>query len=407
MDWIEGGICAPLGFEAAAAHCGVKTHNTSKRDVMVIRSEVMASAAALFTTNLVQAAPIAVTREHLADGHAQAIVANSGLANACAPCGRAHATTTCEVAADLMGLKPADIIVASTGVIGQELNIGAITAGLPGIVGALERSAEASDAAAHAIMTTDTHPKEVACSIELGGTAVRMGAIAKGSGMIHPNMGTMFCFVTTDAAISPELARAALIEANRVSFGRITVDGDTSTNDTFALMANGMAGNAEISDKGDDYEAFVAALCELCQKVARQMAADGEGAHHLMTCTVSGATDEAAAETLAKSVVGSTLTKAAIYGCDANWGRVLCALGYSGARFDPERVSVSFASAAGTIDVCRDGCGLVFDEALARTILEEPEVRIEVCVGDGEGEATCWGCDITHEYISINGDYRS
>ncbi len=407
MEWIQGGICAPLGFEAAAAHCGVKTHNKAKRDVMVIKSEVMASAAALFTKNLVQAAPIAVTREHLADGHAQALVANSGLANACAPNGRAHAQTTCETAASLMGLDANDIIVASTGVIGQELNIDAITTGLPGIVDSLERSPQASDDAAHAIMTTDTHTKEVACSFEIAGATVRMGAIAKGSGMIHPNMGTMFCFVTTDAAISPELAREALMEANRTSFSRITVDGDTSTNDTFALMANGLAKNEPVTSKGSAYDEFVSALTELCQQIARQMAADGEGAHHLMTCTVTGAADEATAETLAKSVVGSTLTKAAIYGCDANWGRVLCALGYSGASFDPERVTMSFASSAGAIEVCRDGVGLAFDEDKAKKILEEPEVSINVSVGDGTGEATCWGCDITHEYISINGDYRS
>ncbi len=283
----------------------------------------------------------------------------------------------------------------------------AIEAGIPALYDALERSDEASDAAGHAIMTTDTLKKEAAVETIVGGKTVRIGGIAKGSGMIHPNMGTMLCFLTTDCAISSEMIKAALLEAVSVSFNRISVDGDTSTNDTCCVLANGLAGNEAITSKGPDYAAFSEALKVLCVSMAKKMASDGEGARHLITCTVSGAESEQSAETLAKSVISSTLTKAAIFGADANWGRVLCAMGYSGEDFDPDKVTVHFASAAGNIPVCANGRGLDFDEALAKRILTEHDVEINIAIGEGAGSCTCWGCDITYDYIKINGDYRT
>ena len=407
MKEISGGVCAAQGFRAAGLHVGVKTHNTNKKDLTLIVSDVDCSAAAVFTKNIVQAAPIHVTKAHLADGRARAVIANSGNANACAPQGEENAERMCAAAAAAIGCKAEDVLVCSTGVIGQTIKIGVIEEGVPRLYPLLERSEAASDAAAHAIMTTDTVKKEAAVETTVGGKTVRMGGIAKGSGMIHPNMGTMLCFLTTDCAISPEMIREALLETAKVSFNRISVDGDTSTNDTCLVLANGLAGNGEITEKNDDYYAFLEALQTLCVKLARMMAKDGEGAKHLVTCTVTGARDEAQAETIAKSVISSTLTKAAIFGCDANWGRVLCAMGYSGEQFDPEKVDVAFASAAGTISVCEKGRGLDFDEDLAKKILTEDEVTIAIAMGEGGGSCTCWGCDITYDYIKINGDYRT
>ena len=407
MKEISGGVCAAQGFRAAGIHVGVKTHNVNKKDLTMIVSDVDCAAAAVFTTNVVKAAPIHVSKAHLADGRARAVIANSGNANACAPQGEENAQRMCAAAAAAIGCKAEDVLVCSTGVIGQTIKIDVIEAGVPQLYPLLERSEAASDAAAHAIMTTDTVKKEAAVETTVGGKTVRMGGIAKGSGMIHPNMGTMLCFLTTDCAISPEMIHEALLETARVSFNRISVDGDTSTNDTCLVLANGLAGNAEITEKNDDYYAFLEALQTLCVKLARMMAKDGEGAKHLVTCTVTGARDEAQAETVAKSVISSTLTKAAIFGCDANWGRVLCAMGYSGEQFDPEKVDVAFASAAGTISVCEQGRGLDFDEDLAKKILTEDEVTIAVAMGEGGGSCTCWGCDITYDYIKINGDYRT
>ena len=404
---IAGGVCAAKGFRAAGLHVGVKTHNTNKKDVALIVSDVDCSAAAVFTTNVVKAAPIHVTKAHLADGKARAVVCNSGNANACAPQGEENAEKMCSAAAKAIGCKQEDVLVASTGVIGQTIRVNVIEEGMPKLYSLLEASEAASDAAAHAIMTTDTVKKEVAVETTVGGKTVRMGGIAKGSGMIHPNMGTMLCFLTTDCAISPAMIREALLETAKVSFNRISVDGDTSTNDTCLVLANGLAGNAEITEKNDDYAAFLEALKALCVELARMMAKDGEGAKHLITCTVSGAKDEAQAEVIAKSVISSTLTKAAIFGCDANWGRVLCAMGYSGEQFDPEKVDVHFASAAGDIAVCEQGRGLHFDEDLAKKILTESEVEINIHMAEGDGVCTCWGCDITYDYIKINGDYRT
>ena len=407
LKYIDGGVCAAQGFRAAGIHVGVKTHAAWKKDEALIVSDVDCAAAAMFTTNVVKAAPIHVDRKHLADGKARAIVANSGNANACAPQGEENAIKMCAAAAKAIGCPPEDVLVSSTGVIGQTLKVQVIEEGMPALYEALDHSVEASDAAAHAIMTTDTVKKEVAVETVIGGKTVRMGGIAKGSGMIHPNMGTMLCFLTTDCAISPAMIRAALKEVVCKTFNRISVDGDTSTNDSCIVLANGLTGNAEITEQGADYQAFTEALMTLCTELARKMAADGEGAKHLITCTVTGAADEKTAETVARSVISSTLTKAAIFGADANWGRVLCAMGYSGAEFDPETVDVSFASAAGDIAVCEKGRGLPFDEDLAKKILTEHDVEIRISMGAGAGTATCWGCDITYDYIKINGDYRT
>ena len=407
LNFIEGGVCAAQGFRAAGIHVGVKTHAAWKKDVALIVSDVECAASAVFTKNVVKAAPIHVDKVHLADGKARAIIANSGNANACAPHGEENAEKMCAAAAKAIGCKAEDVLVSSTGVIGQTINIQAIEDGVPELYGALARSAEASDAAAHAIMTTDTVKKEVAVETTVGGKTVRMGGIAKGSGMIHPNMGTMLCFLTTDCAISPEMIRTALLETVNVSFNRISVDGDTSTNDSCIVLANGLAGNETITAKGPDYDAFLEALQALCMELAKKMASDGEGAKHLITCNVQGAKDEAQAETVSKSVISSTLTKAAIFGADANWGRVLCAMGYSGVEFDPDKVDVHFASAAGDIAVCEKGRGLDFDEELAKKILTEHDVEINITMGEGEATCTCWGCDITYDYIKINGDYRT
>ena len=407
VSWIDGGVCAAQGFRAAGLHVGVKTHNVNKKDVALIVSDADCAAAAVFTTNVVKAAPIHVTKAHLANGRARAVVANSGNANACAPLGEENAKRMCAAAAKAIGCGAEDVLVCSTGVIGQTLRVNVIEEGMEELASLLEQSGAGSDAAAHAIMTTDTVKKEAAVETTVGGKTVRIGGIAKGSGMIHPNMGTMLCFITTDCAISPEMIREALVDTAHVSFNRISVDGDTSTNDTCLVLANGLAGNETITGEGEDYAAFLEALKALCVRLARMMAKDGEGARHLITCTVSGAKDEESAQTIAKSVISSTLTKAAIFGCDANWGRVLCAMGYSGEKFDPDKVDVAFASAAGEIPVCRQGRGLDFDEDLAKRILTEDEVEIRVRMGEGDAACTCWGCDITYDYIKINGDYRT
>ena len=407
LTYIDGGVCAAKGFRSAGIHVGVKTHNVNKKDLALIASDVDCAAAAVFTTNVVKAAPIHVTKAHLADGKARAVIANSGNANACAPQEEENAERMCAAAAKVIGCKPEDVLVCSTGVIGQTIKIDVIEEGVPKLFPLLEASAAGSDAAAHAIMTSDTVKEEAAVETTVGGKTVHIGGIAKGSGMIHPNMGTMLCFLTTDCAISSAMIHEALLETAKVSFNRISVDGDTSTNDTCLVLANGLAGNPEITEKNEDYVAFVEALKALCVSLARMMAKDGEGAKHLITCTVEGAKDEAQAETISKSVISSTLTKAAIFGCDANWGRVLCAMGYSGEQFDPEKVDVSFASSAGSIAVCQQGRGLPFDEDLAKKILTESEVTIAITMGEGNGSCTCWGCDITYDYIKINGDYRT
>ncbi len=407
MKQVNGGVCAAQGFLASGVHVGVKTHNPQKKDLALILSEVPCAAAAVYTKNAVKAAHILLDMEHLKNGVARAAVINSGNANACAPNGEENAKKVCAAVAAAAGLSAEDVVLASTGVIGQELRVNVIEEGMPALYASLSHSAAGSDAAACAIMTTDTVKKERALETQIGGKRVCIGGIAKGSGMIHPNMGTMLCFLTTDCAISPEMLHAALLETVKVSFNRISVDGDTSTNDTCCVLANGLAGNPTITEPGEDYFAFVDALKELCTALSVEMASDGEGAKHLVICTVRGARTEESAETIAKSVISSTLTKAAIFGCDANWGRVLCAMGYSGEAFDPEGVDIAFESAAGFIPVCEGGRGLVFDEELAKRILTEHDVTIAVQMREGDAECTCWGCDITYDYIQINGDYRT
>ena len=407
MKYVEGGVCAAQGFRAAGIHVGVKTHAEWKKDVALIVSDTECAAAAVFTKNVVKAAPILVDLSHLRSGKARAIIANSGNANACAPQGEENAERMCAGAAAAVGCTAEEVLASSTGVIGQTINVSAIESGMPALYAALERSPAASDAAAHAIMTTDTEKKEAAVETRIGGKTVTIGGIAKGSGMIHPNMGTMLCFLTTDCAISAEMIRAALLESVDSTFNCISVDGDTSTNDSCIVLANGLAGNAAITEKNGDYAAFAAALRDLCAVLARKMASDGEGARHLITCTVAGARSGESAKTIARSVISSTLTKAAIFGADANWGRVLCAMGYSGEAFDPQKVNVEFASAAGSIAVCQNGRGVAFSEELAKKILTEHDVEIRISMDEGASGATCWGCDITYDYIKINGDYRT
>ena len=403
---ITGGVCAAQGFKAAGIHCGVKEGSSpSKNDLALILSEKECAAAGVYTMNRVKAAPIYVTMDHLEDGTAWGVVANSGNANACCPMSHENAEAMCLFAAKATGREAADFVVCSTGVIGQTINIQAIQTGLPKVAAAL--STEGSDAAATAIMTTDTVKKEIAVSFELGGREVKIGAIAKGSGMIHPNMGTMLAFITTDCAITTEVLSELLREVAARTFNRVTVDGDTSTNDTCVVLANGMAGNELIEWKDEGYETFKAALDYVCRHLARAIAGDGEGASKLVTCKMTGARSEESAERLAKAVVGSALVKAAMFGSDANWGRVLCAMGYSKAPFRPEHVDISFESAAGSILVCQQGDGLAFDEDLAKKVLTEKEVVIAVDLHEGDDSAECWGCDLTYDYVKINGDYRT
>ena len=403
---ISGGICAAKGFKAAGVHCGVKANSRpDKNDLAIILSEKECSAAATYTLNRVKAAPIYVCMEHLEDGVAWGVIANSGNANACCPMSHENAEAMCVAAAAATGREPHDFAVASTGVIGQTINIAAIEAGVPKVVELLNDNG--SDAAANAIMTTDTVKKEIAVSVEIGGKEVKIGAIAKGSGMIHPNMGTMLGFITTDCAITHEMLEDALREIVMHTFNRVTVDGDTSTNDTCIVLANGMAGNELIEWKDENYEIFKEALTHVCRYLARAIAADGEGATKLVTCKMYNSRNEESAERLAKAVVGSSLVKAAMFGADANWGRVLCAMGYSKAPFRPEYVDVSFLSCAGEIMVCKHGEQLNFDEDLAKQILSEKEVVISVNLNEGSAEAECWGCDLTYDYVRINGDYRT
>ena len=403
LNHISGGVTAAQGFRAGAVRCGIKA-SSQKDDTAVIVSDVPCTAAAVYTTNRVKAAPILVTREHLTDHTARAVIVNSGNANACAPEGPENARREAAACAALLGIDETDVVVCSTGVIGQRINIECIEENLHNIV----LTTDGSDAAANAIMTTDTVPKTVAVEFTVGGKTCRMGGICKGSGMIHPNMGTMLCFITTDCAVDGELLQSLLLAAVKKSFNRVSVDGDTSTNDTCCVLANGMAGNAPVADPASaDCAAFAEALEAVCVALARKIAGDGEGATKLITCTVSGASDEQTAEGLAKAVCASSLVKAAMFGADANWGRILCAMGYSGETFDPEGVDVAFSSAAGSVEVCAKGRALNFDEDIAKKVLLEPEVTIEVTLYEGEASVTAWGCDLTYDYVRINGDYRT
>ena len=406
MTKISGGVCAAQGFTASGIHVGVK-HGSDphKNDLALIFSETECAAAATFTNNRVKAAPVYTTKSHQENGVLHGVVVNSGNANACAPNGEAHAEAMCAAVAAVTGRAAEDFAVASTGVIGVEMNIKSVQQGASALESALSRNG--SDAAAEAIMTTDTVKKEIAVELTIDGKTVRLGGICKGAGMICPNMGTMLCFLTSDCAITADMLSSALHDVVPRTFNRVTVDGDTSTNDACMVLCNGLAGNTLIDWKDENYEIFKDALMYVCTYLARAIAADGEGASHLLTCTVSGSRSEEAAERLAKSVVGSNLVKAAMFGADANWGRVLCAMGYSRAPFRPDRVDASFYSAAGKIQVCKDGSSVAFDEDEAKKILSEHEVSIIINVNEGDCTATCWGCDLTYDYVRINGDYRT
>ena len=404
MRVIEGGVCAALGFTANGVHCGIRK-NHSKKDLALIFSSVPASAAAVYTTNLVKGAPLTVTKKHIADGYAQAVICNSGNANTCNANGIEIAEAMADLVAKELNIKADDVIVASTGVIGQPLSIDPIAAGLPGLAAGL--SVNGGKAAAEGIMTTDTVMKEVAVEFTVGGKTCRIGGIAKGSGMIHPNMATMLVFLTTDCAIAPDMLQKALSGDIANTFNMISVDGDTSTNDMVSVLANGLAGNEIITAEGEDFTAFMKALNTVTIALCRKIAGDGEGATKLLECKVSGAADLPTAKTVAKSVICSSLLKAAMFGADANWGRVLCAIGYSGANVDVNQVDVSFRSKAGTVEVCKNGAGVAFSEEVAKTILLEKEIEILVGLNSGDTNSTAWGCDLTYDYVKINGDYRT
>ena len=404
MEYISGGVCAAKGFKAAGIHCGIRKNKT-KKDLALIVSEKKCTAASVYTTNLVKGAPITVTKNNIADGYAQAVICNSGNANTCNANGIEIATEMCKLVEKYAGIKESDVICASTGVIGQPLDITPIATHMEQLVSLL--SDNGSEEAANAIMTTDTKLKEVAVQFTVGGRTCKIGGIAKGSGMIHPNMATMLVFVTTDCAISSALLQKAVSEDVKDTFNMISVDGDTSTNDMLSVIANGMAGNDEIISEGDDYDAFRAALNAVTTKLCRCIAKDGEGATKLLECAVSGAKDAENARIIAKSVICSSLTKAAMFGADANWGRVLCAIGYSGADVDVNKVAVSFESEKGIIPVCVNGAGIEFSEEKAKEILLCDDIKINITLGDGDACATAYGCDLTYEYVKINGDYRT
>ncbi len=400
---ISGGVCAAKGFSANGIHCGIRK-NKSKRDLALIVSEKLANAAAVYTTNKVKGAPLTVTKKHIADGKAQAIICNSGNANTCNADGIEKAELMGRLLADRLSINAKDVVVASTGVIGQVLDIEPIENGLDKLIDGLGNN---SDYAAQAIMTTDTVDKQVAVEFTLGGKTCRLGGIAKGSGMIHPNMATMLVFITTDAAISSEMLQKALVQDIRSTFNMVSVDGDTSTNDMVTVLANGMAQNCEIVSDNEDFSTFMSALNTVTVQLCKMLAGDGEGATKLLECKVIGAKSEQAAKTAAKSVICSSLTKAAMFGADANWGRVLCAIGYSGADVDVTKIDVSFVSPKGEIPVCKNGAGIDFSEERAKEILLEREITISVNLNDGEYSSTAWGCDLTYDYVKINGDYRT
>ena len=404
MELIKGGVCAPKGFRANGVLCGIKANRT-KPDVALIVSDVPCSAAAVYTTNLVKGAPLTVTKAHLANGTAQAVICNSGNANTCNANGIEIARGMCDLVQTHLGIDANDVIVGSTGVIGQPLSLAPIERGMAALTAGLSYTGSAQ--AAQAIMTTDTRAKELAVAFTIGGKTCHMGGIAKGSGMIHPNMATMLVFITTDAAISPQMLQKALSQDVTSTFNMLSIDGDTSTNDMVTVLANGLAGNEEICQEGEDFSAFMQALNTVTVQLCRMIAGDGEGATKLLQCCVTGADTLENAKLCAKSVICSSLLKAAMFGADANWGRVLCAIGYSGAKVDTGKIGVAFRSAKGTVTVCEKGSGVPFSEEEAKKILLEPEIDILVDLGSGDICATAWGCDLTYDYVKINGDYRT
>lgn len=404
MESVKGGVCAAKGFKAYGVHCGIRK-NKSKEDLALVTAECMCSAAAVYTTNKVKGAPIAVTRDNISDGKARAIICNSGNANTCNLDGREKAERMCKLVEQYTGIAAKDVIVASTGVIGQILPIEPIEKGMPALAAGL--SEKGNNAAARAIMTTDTKLKEYARRDVIDGCEVTVGAMAKGSGMIHPNMATLLCFVTTDAAVAPDMLDAALKEAVADTLNMVSIDGDTSTNDMLCIMASGKSGMPIITDKGQAFNKFLAMLKETLTDVSKAIAADGEGATKLLECKVTGAPDKDIAKKIAKSVVCSSLLKAAIFAADANWGRILCAIGYTDAQFDIDKVDVDIVSPAGSVAVCRGGNGVDFDEGKAKKVLQKDEVSVCVNCNDGDGSAVAWGCDLTYEYVKINADYRT
>lgn len=404
MEIIKGGVCAAKGFKANGIHCGIRK-NRQKRDLALVLSEKRANAAAVYTTNLVKGAPLIVTKQHLTDGYAQAVICNSGNANTCNVNGIEIAEQMSKIISDTLCISAKDIVVASTGVIGQPLDITPIADGIPELVSNLSK--DGNEAAAEAIMTTDTSKKEVAVSFYIDGKKCTIGGMAKGSGMIHPNMATMLVFITTDVAISTPMLQKALSGDIANTFNMISIDGDTSTNDMVTVLANGMAGNTQITEENEDYYEFAKALNTVTVHLCKMIAADGEGATKLLECIVSGADSLNTAKTVAKSVICSSLLKAAMFGADANWGRVLCAIGYSGAKVDVEKIDVSFRSAKGEILVCKSGAGIDFSEDVAKEILLENEIEILVNLNSGDFSSKAWGCDLTYDYVKINGDYRT
>ena len=404
MKIISGGVCAAQGFKASGIHCGIRKNKT-KKDLALIVSDVPADAAAVYTTNLVKGAPLLVTKKHLENGIAQAVVCNSGNANTCNANGLEIAEKMSDIVSDYLNINAGDVVVASTGVIGQPLDISPIANGMPKLVSGL--SYDGGTDAADAIITTDTVNKQVAVEFSVGGKTCKIGGIAKGSGMIHPNMATMLVFITTDVAITSQMLSKALKSDIKDTFNMISVDGDTSTNDMVTVLANGLAGNEIISEDGDDFNTFMKALNTVNIHLCKMIAADGEGATKLLECYVTDAKTVACAKTVAKSVVCSSLLKAAMFGADANWGRVLCAIGYSGADVDISKVGVSFKSVKGIIEVCKNGSGVEFSEEIAKEILLEDEIEILVTLDDGDCSAKAWGCDLTYDYVKINGDYRT
>ena len=404
MEFIKGGVTAAKGFTASGIHCGIRKNQT-KKDLAMIKSEVKAAAAAVYTQNKVYGAPITVTRNNISDGYAQAVIVNSGNANTCNADGVEKAEMMCEIAAKALNVDKKDVIVASTGVIGMTLDVTPIAEGVPAL--ASQMSEDGGKDAAEAIMTTDTVSKEVAVEIELDGKKVRIGACCKGSGMIHPNMATMLCFMTTDCAISSEMLQKALSSVVKDTFNMISVDGDTSTNDMVCIMANGKAENNEIVEENADFEIFREALFEVSVKLSRLIAGDGEGAQRLLECKVTGAPDEKTAKDIAKSIICSSLVKTAMFGADANWGRILCAIGYTPGDFSVDTIDVYLSSCKGTVKVCEKGFGIEFSEEKAKEILLESEINLLIEMNQGKYEATAWGCDLTYDYVKINGDYRT
>ena len=410
---IGGGVCAATGFSAGATFCAVKASaSPDKEDLMILASDRPCNVGGVFTLNTVKAAPVRLTKERVALGKARAIIANSGNANCCAPRDMANAKAMSKAAAEALSLPEEEVLVCSTGVIGEELRIKQILQGVPRAVNNMGDDESNNDAAVRAIRTTDTVSKICAAENELDGITFHIGGIAKGSGMIHPNMGTMLCFVTTDAAISSEMLQKAIVSVNKRTFSRITVDGDTSTNDSFIVLANGAAGNPEITfddGPGSPFDKFQNALYFVCSELSRMIAADGEGATKLIKCNVAGLENEVVASKMARVIVGSSLVKAAMFGCDANWGRVICAMGYSGIPFEQEQTSIRFHSVGGSFFAMKTGVPQKFEEDLARKVLDQKEVTIDVTIGDNffAHAGFAYGCDLTYDYVKINGDYRT